>query len=440
MPGKKQEGEGHEPLRTPTSTTGFGFLDDQKGVASGDRLHTTATCQYFALEPAAASGTTLESMTVDVKEKLNEDAARHLFRQLLFGLQHAHDRRVAHCYLSLRNLLVVSETTNHPSNQPSAGKRSSPTPESDGGGSTKKMPAGSAPANKSTAAASKTNKNSETITTSKKSTSEPNAKKTVGVEVNKFNDQRKHCQWTLKISGFGAKDFEDPQERKIPLPSFVAPEAQSYGAHVLQEVPQVKEPEKHKKKTKHQPKREDDEVGLEINNNNSREEGEEEEGAPVSATASTGSGRRRFDHLQADCWSCGAILFAMVTGRLPFADSQGSSSRMHSKIDKAEYTFPTVATPTNGGRSSTTTQKSPMLSPQVRDLINNLLVIDPTKRLSVDGMLEHPWVQMTAEAQALLKTDCLPGHLMPADLVSHCCRFLRPTDLVLPTTRKSRGE
>ena len=39
------------------------------------------------------------------------------------------------------------------------------------------------------------------------------------------------------------------------------------------------------------------------------------------------------------------------------------------------------------------------LSPEVKDLLDQILVIDPTKRITVEGIIEHPWYKQELPAK-----------------------------------------
>ncbi|KAI8915845.1 kinase-like domain-containing protein [Gorgonomyces haynaldii] len=70
-----------------------------------------------------------------------------------------------------------------------------------------------------------------------------------------------------------------------------------------------------------------------------------------------------YDGPAADVWSCGVILYALVTGNLPFDDE--NIRRLLNKVKTGIYTIPDYVTP------------------EARDLIEHMLVVDPTKRYTV---------------------------------------------------------
>ncbi|KAH6779560.1 SNF1 kinase-like protein 10 [Perilla frutescens var. hirtella] len=76
---------------------------------------------------------------------------------------------------------------------------------------------------------------------------------------------------------------------------------------------------------------------------------------------------------EVDVWSCGVILYALLSGRLPFDDDNLSS--LYAKIKSGVYPSPNH------------------LSEYARDLISRILVVDPMKRISIPEIRRHPWFQ-----------------------------------------------
>ena len=70
-----------------------------------------------------------------------------------------------------------------------------------------------------------------------------------------------------------------------------------------------------------------------------------------------------------DVWSCGIILFALLTGHLPFNDD--NVKKLLLKVQSGRYQMPQS------------------LSREAKDLIARILVVDPKKRITIDQILQH---------------------------------------------------
>ncbi|KAI3926889.1 hypothetical protein MKX01_032804 [Papaver californicum] len=80
---------------------------------------------------------------------------------------------------------------------------------------------------------------------------------------------------------------------------------------------------------------------------------------------------RGYDGAKADLWSCGVILFVLLSGYLPFDDS--NLMNLYKKISVAEFTCP------------------PWLSFDARKLITRILDPNPETRIIIPELLEDLW-------------------------------------------------
>ncbi|AQZ16087.1 HSL1 (YKL101W) [Zygosaccharomyces parabailii] len=71
-----------------------------------------------------------------------------------------------------------------------------------------------------------------------------------------------------------------------------------------------------------------------------------------------------------DVWSCGIILFALLTGHLPFNDD--NIKKLLLKVQSGRYHMPQN------------------LSPEAKDLISKILVVNPFRRIPTREILNHP--------------------------------------------------
>lgn len=93
-------------------------------------------------------------------------------------------------------------------------------------------------------------------------------------------------------------------------------------------------------------------------------------GSPNYAAPEVISGRL-YSGPEVDVWSCGVILYVMLCGRLPFDDDYVPS--LFTKINKGIYTLPSY------------------LSPETRQLLSSMLVVDPVKRITIAEIRQLPW-------------------------------------------------
>ncbi|CDF34320.1 Serine/threnine protein kinase [Chondrus crispus] len=92
-----------------------------------------------------------------------------------------------------------------------------------------------------------------------------------------------------------------------------------------------------------------------------------------------------YDGRKNDAWSCGIILYVMLTGKQPFYDDDDEV--LLEKVSEGVVEYPDY------------------LSEGARELIERLLEMDPRKRFSLSKVKRHPWfaVGYDAEKDALLR-------------------------------------
>lgn len=95
---------------------------------------------------------------------------------------------------------------------------------------------------------------------------------------------------------------------------------------------------------------------------------------------------RGYDGFDADVWSCGICLFAMLAGFFPLDEASGSDWRFERvKLNAA-----------NGSSTCVTIfgfyERSCTLSKGVTALIDSMLSINPERRLTVEGVFSSEWV------------------------------------------------
>ncbi|BDD60545.1 hypothetical protein MAP00_005668 [Monascus purpureus] len=72
-----------------------------------------------------------------------------------------------------------------------------------------------------------------------------------------------------------------------------------------------------------------------------------------------------------DLWSLGVLMYEFLVGEAPFEDTPVMTQR---RITRADMTIPSF------------------VSPEAKDLIKRLLVLDPEKRIPLDDIQRHPWI------------------------------------------------
>ncbi|XP_065815598.1 calcium/calmodulin-dependent protein kinase type II subunit gamma isoform X4 [Labrus bergylta] len=77
-----------------------------------------------------------------------------------------------------------------------------------------------------------------------------------------------------------------------------------------------------------------------------------------------------------DIWACGVILYILLVGYPPFWDED--QHKLYQQIKAGAYDFPSPEWDT--------------VTPEAKNLINQMLTINPAKRITADQAIKHPWV------------------------------------------------
>ncbi|CAL8464979.1 g4514 [Coccomyxa elongata] len=107
--------------------------------------------------------------------------------------------------------------------------------------------------------------------------------------------------------------------------------------------------------------------------------------------------RSRYDGKQADVWSSGVMLYAMLVCRYPFErpeddDDPKGQHRIVQRIIKCDYEWP----------------RDKPVSPELKDLMSKIFVADPAARISIAQIQKHPWFRKGLPPN--LEVDTYNGH------------------------------
>ena len=102
-------------------------------------------------------------------------------------------------------------------------------------------------------------------------------------------------------------------------------------------------------------------------------------GSPCYASPECLSGAP-YDGCKSDIWSCGVILFAALTGQLPW--TKRNQQQLFEQIKRGEYKVPNFVTP------------------EGKDFLQGLMTVDLDKRLTIDQALNHPWMKQAPPQKA----------------------------------------
>ncbi|XP_058801250.1 calcium/calmodulin-dependent protein kinase type II alpha chain isoform X15 [Phymastichus coffea] len=96
-----------------------------------------------------------------------------------------------------------------------------------------------------------------------------------------------------------------------------------------------------------------------------------------------------------DIWACGVILYILLVGYPPFWDED--QHRLYAQIKSGSYDYPTPEWDT--------------VTPEAKNLINQMLTVNPNKRITASEALKHPWICQRERVASVVHrqetVDCL---------------------------------
>ncbi|XP_031358378.1 calcium/calmodulin-dependent protein kinase type II alpha chain isoform X3 [Photinus pyralis] len=96
-----------------------------------------------------------------------------------------------------------------------------------------------------------------------------------------------------------------------------------------------------------------------------------------------------------DIWACGVILYILLVGYPPFWDED--QHRLYAQIKAGAYDYPSPEWDT--------------VTPEAKNLINQMLTVNPSKRITAAEALKHPWICQRERVASVVHrqetVDCL---------------------------------
>lgn len=122
-------------------------------------------------------------------------------------------------------------------------------------------------------------------------------------------------------------------------------------------------------------------------------------GSPHYASPEIVSGMP-YQGFESDVWSCGVILYALLTGVLPFDEENGDIRKILLKVQTGKFYMPQN------------------ISPEAQDLLQQILTVDPKRRIGTRDILRHPLLKKYPSIKDSMSIRNLPRedtYLNPLD-------------------------
>uniref|UniRef100_A0A3B4Y6N1 calcium/calmodulin-dependent protein kinase n=1 Tax=Seriola lalandi dorsalis TaxID=1841481 RepID=A0A3B4Y6N1_SERLL len=123
-----------------------------------------------------------------------------------------------------------------------------------------------------------------------------------------------------------------------------------------------------------------------------------------------------------DIWACGVILYILLVGYPPFWDED--QHKLYQQIKAGAYDFPSPEWDT--------------VTPEAKNLINQMLTINPAKRINAQEALKHPWVCQRSTVASMMHrqetVECLKKFNARRKLKHTCMDTHSRTHLLLLLT------
>uniref|UniRef100_A0A8C9W0X2 calcium/calmodulin-dependent protein kinase n=1 Tax=Scleropages formosus TaxID=113540 RepID=A0A8C9W0X2_SCLFO len=121
-----------------------------------------------------------------------------------------------------------------------------------------------------------------------------------------------------------------------------------------------------------------------------------------------------------DIWACGVILYILLVGYPPFWDED--QHKLYQQIKAGAYDFPSPEWDT--------------VTPEAKNLINQMLTINPAKRITAEQALKHPWVCQRSTVASMMHrqetVECLRKFNARRKLKVHILTYMGILNLVSP--------